>query len=436
MSSTPTNKRSVVTLLQEFSIPLLLGVVVALVWANADAAGYARMMHWEPIGYHLNLHFFANDILMVFFFGIAAKEITEAALPGGDLNPPRKAVNPLMATFGGVLGPVAVFLLATVLLDAPEIRRGWGIPTATDIALAWLVARMVFGARHPAVSFLLLLAVADDAIGLGIIAVFYPDPAHPVAPLYLLCVVAAMGLALFLNRRRVMSFWPYLAAGALSWFGLHQAHLHPALALVPVVPFMPNRGRDLGLFQERADGHYSDTLNRFEHFFKTPVDFGLFVFGLANAGVAMSSVGAATTSVLLALVVGKTVGITAFSLAAHALGFSLPSGMKVRDLVTAALTASLGLTVALFVAGVAFAEPELQGAAKMGALMTAGVAPLVLILGRILGIERKHVLDAGVPAPLVSVSGRSSFRGRKTADQEEINLGPHTGPGNSDLPER
>lgn len=30
------------------------------------------------------------DIFMVFFFGLAAKEVTEALLPGGSLNPPSK----------------------------------------------------------------------------------------------------------------------------------------------------------------------------------------------------------------------------------------------------------------------------------------------------------------------------------------------------------
>ena len=71
---------------------------------------------------------------------------------------------------GGVVGPIGVFLALNATMGSPEWIKGWGVPTATDIALAWLVIRLLFGARHPAVSFLLLLAVADDAIGLGIIA--------------------------------------------------------------------------------------------------------------------------------------------------------------------------------------------------------------------------------------------------------------------------
>jgi NhaA family Na+:H+ antiporter len=423
-------RRSPAELIREFSIPLIAGVLMALLWANLDQKGYETVIHYSPFGgdSHLNLHFFANEVLMVFFFGVAAKEITEAVLPGGALNPPRKAVNPLMATIGGVVGPVGAYFACVVLLDAPEIKNGWGIPTATDIALAWLVARLVFGARHPAVSFLLLLAVADDAIGLGIIAVFYPDPNNPVAPMWLLLVAAAMVSTYALKRMRVMNFWPYvILGGGLSWYGLHAAHLHPALALVPIVPFMPNRGRDEGLFQEHGRG-FHDTLNAFEHFFKSPVDYGLFTFGLANAGVMLSSVGPATWAVLAALIVGKTVGITGFSMGAVALGFPLPKGMNVRSLVLAGLTAALGLTVALFVAGVAFQEVGLQSAAKMGALLSSVAAPIVLVLGKLLGVKRKETVAVGEPEPIINPSGRISLRGRSdTPSEREMDLDASAG---------
>jgi len=408
-------RRSPDELLREFSVPLIAGVVTALLWANLDHKGYETVIHYSPLGQgsHLNLHFFANEILMVFFFGVAAKEITEAVLPGGALNPPRKAVNPLMGTIGGVVGPVGVYFALAALFDAPEIRIGWGIPTATDIALAWLIARMVFGARHPAVSFLLLLAVADDAIGLGIIAVFYPDPNNPVEPLWLLLLVGGMAATYALKRMKVMSFWPYvIIGGGLSWYALHAAHLHPALALVPVVPFIG----------------FHDTLNAFEHFFKSPVDYGLFTFGLANAGVAVTSVGPATWTVLGALIIGKTVGITGFSMAAAALGFPLPKGMNTRTLVLAALTGALGLTVALFVAGVAFQDVGLQSAAKMGALLSSVAAPMVLVLGKLLGVKRKETVAQGEPEPIINPSGRISLRGRsETPSEREMDLDASAG---------
>ncbi len=414
MSEAHGGKRSTMEVLQEFSIPLLLGVVAAVVWANVDFESYHHVMDWAPLavgGHDISFHFLINDIFMALFFGIAAKEITEACLPGGALNPPAKAVNPLLGTLGGVLGPALVYLayvkFAAVApgggpdpmnfadkAGALSLANGWGIPTATDIALAWLVARMCFGAKHPAVSFLLLLAVADDGIGLGIIAVFYGDPAHPANPAFLGLVALGMVVALILRKRGVQSFWPYLlVAGALSWLGLILAHLHPALALVPIVPFMPAADHDEGLFAEEGappPHQHHDTLNHFEHFFKAPVDFGLFGFGLANAGVVFSAMGDATWAVLLGLIVGKTLGITTLSGIGHLLGFKLPDGMDFKTLVLAAIIAALGLTVALFVAGAAFTDPGIQGAAKMGALFSAGVAPLALILAKVLKIKRMN----------------------------------------------
>jgi len=387
-------QRSTIELLQEFSIPLVIGVVLAVIWANMDAEGYAHFFHLSPFGddSHFNLHFLINDLFMVLFFGIAAKEITESCLPGGALNPPAKAVNPLLGTLGGVFGPVAVyFMYIGIFQPEVDISNGWGIPTATDIALAWLIARLCFGANHPAVSFLLLLAVADDAIGLGIIAVFYPT--NPPEPAFLLLVLLGMGASYGMRKRGVTSYWPYLLiGGTLSWCGLYFAHLHPALALVVIVPFMPSSGHDEGLFAEEANhAHHHDTLNRFEHEFKVFVDFGLFGFGLSNAGVAFSSMGHATWAVLASLVVGKTAGIFLFSMVGHALGFKLPEGMNARSLFVAGFIAGLGLTVALFVAGVAFAGGDgtsnLEGAAKMGALFSAVVAPVALFLAWILKVK-------------------------------------------------
>ena len=224
--------------------------------------------------------------------------------------------------------------------------------------------------------------------------------------------LTAIGVAWALRRAGVKSFWPYvLLAGGSSWAGLYLAHLHPALALVPIVPMMPNAKRDEGLFAEMSSGKtYSDTLNRFEHAFKRPVDLGLLAFGLANAGVQLSTVGNASYAVLLALLIGKTGGITLMSLAAQRFGFPLPQGMDRRTLVIAALTAALGLTVALFVAGVAFTDVALQGAAKMGALASAGAAPLVLLLARVFDVKGARA-PAHQPLSVVGRKRRPSIAG-------------------------
>ncbi len=393
--------------MSEYSLPLVAGVLLSIAWANLDEAGYRAVLSWSPLGpaSELTLLFFANDLVMAFFFGLAAKEITAACSPGGALNPLRSAVNPLLATLGGVLMPIAVYKASIALFGADSARTGWAVPTATDIALAWLVARAAFGARHPAVAFLLLLAVADDGIGLAIIAIFYPDPLHPVAPAWLGLVLGAMACAWLLRRRKVASFWPYLVGpGVISWIGLYIGHLHPALALVPIVPFMPSQARGDGAFGDAPAEPAGDALGAFSSVVKGPVELGLFVFGLANAGVAFSSIGPATWSVLAALMLGKTLGITSFALLAQAAGFPLPAGMDKKSLLVAGITGGMGLTVALFVAGVAFTDPTVAGAAKMGALLSFLSAPVALAVARALGIERRPDPREGSDTSSVHVS--------------------------------
>jgi len=389
VGGTDMKNNKTINLLREFSIPLIAGVVAALLWANLSPESYHEFIHHEWFG-DVNFHFFVNDIFMVFFFAIAAVEITQSLMPGGDLNPINKAISPLMATFGGVLGPIGVYLLLNSLIGSPEYANGWGIPTATDIALAWLVAKFVFGEKHPAVSFLLLLAIADDALGLIIIAIFYPDPLNPVQPIWLLLTLVGMAAAFFFRKKGIKSYWPYiLVGGILSWTGLHNAHLHPALALVVIIPFLPHSPKEEGhLFEENEEDH--STLHQFEHQWKIFVDFGLFMFGLSNAGVEFSEIGTTTWLVFIALLVGKTIGIFGLGSIAMLLGFPLPDGMGKKELFLAGVVAALGLTVALFVAGAAFTDLKIQGAAKMGALFSAGVALLAIILGKVMRIKRMN----------------------------------------------
>ncbi len=394
--------------LQEFSVPLIAGVLLAVLWANISPHSYHAAVHapfhqfgeWLRVGssmtvshdsweYFFTLHFLSNDVFMVVFFGIAAKEITEACLPNGALNPVSKAVNPLFATVGGVVGPVGMFLGLNYVFGRAEWMNGWGVPTATDIALAWLVVRCLFGKSHPAVSFLLLLAVADDAIGLGIIAIGYPNPHHPTQWMQLAWLIPGMAIASGLRRRQVQNWVPYIVVGGgFAWWALFSAHLHPALALVFIVPFLPGPSRDQGMFQYRTQSHSHSPLESFEHDLKRMVDFGLFFFALANAGVAFSEVNGLSWIILASLIAGKMVGITVFSLGAHWIGFRLPPGMTAGHVVVTSVVAGLGLTVALFVSGQAFTDPGLQGAARMGAVFSVAAAGLAVIARNLFRIEK------------------------------------------------
>jgi NhaA family Na+:H+ antiporter len=357
------------------SILLLVGTVLAVAWANLDAPGYDHATH--------PLHFWVNDVGMVFFFALAAKEVFEATLPGGPLASLRQAASPLVAAVGGMLAPALIFIALATQVGPASLARGWAIPCATDIAFSAMVARMIFAGGHPAIPFLLLLAIADDALGLIILAVFYPSAALSFLALGLL-MSAALLLAWWLRRRRTASFWPYvLGPGVLSWAALYWGGFHPALALVPVVPFMPHSARDLGLFAPEEEAQ-PDTLSHFEHWWAQPVQFVLLLFGLTNAGVPFEQIGNGTYYVLAALLLGKPLGIVAFSYVARLAGARWPDGLMVADVVVVGIAAAIGFTVALFFATAAFPAGPLLAETKMGALLSFGAAPLALVASRVL----------------------------------------------------
>ena len=356
------------------SLLLVAGTVAAVVWANLDLSSYDAVAH--------PLHFWVNDVLMVFFFALAAKEVFEATLPGGPLASPRRALSPLAAAVGGMVAPAVIYVSLASTFGPSDLGRGWAIPCATDIAFSAMIARIIFPPRHPAIAFLLLLAIADDALGLIILAIFYPSGSLSF-PALIALMTAAILLALWFRRRRIGNFWPYIIGpGALSWAALYMGGFHPALGLVPIVPFMPHSRRDLGLFDPR-EALEPDPLNRFEHWWAMPVQFVLLLFGFANAGVPFGQIGAGTYYVLAALLLGKPIGILAFSSGARLLGARLPSGLQPGDLLVVGIAASIGFTVSLFFATAAFPEGSALSQTKMGALLSFLAAPLALGISRI-----------------------------------------------------
>ena len=190
-------------------------------------------------------------------------------------------------------------------------------------------------------------------------------------------------------RFNLRSYWPYLLiGGSLTWTGLHHAHLHPALALVFIVPFLPHSKREhKHLFEE--DPRDTTTLSRFEHEWKVVVDFGLFMFSLSNAGVQFSNMSTVTWLVLASLIAGKTIGIFGFGWLATKFGFGLPRGMKLGDLLTSGMIAGTGFTVALFVAGEAFTDPVICGAAKMGAIFSLVAVLLGYLFSKAVGVVKR-----------------------------------------------
>ena len=410
----------------QYSILLISGALIALVWANISPHSYHHLVNFvllkeSFIGYipegaeyrKLTVHYFINDILMAFFFAVAGKEVWEAiALKNGSLRG-KKSLTPLFAAAGGMIGPIAVYLGLAALLGSETysaVANGWAIPTATDIAFSYLVGRVIFGAGHPGVRFLLLLAIADDACGLLILAIFYPS--GELAPEWLLLSLgAAVGVYLLFNWLprhleksgganaystlviKGLSFWPYVVAGALSWYGFQESGLHPALGLLPIIPAIPHADTSFGIFADE-EKHLTDILNKIEHKLKVPVEVILFLFGFANAGVEFSSIGIPTALVLAGLLIGKPIGILLFGwLGAVPLKFGMPEGMNLVDILVIGFIAGIGFTVSLFVATVAFEAGPVQDAAKMGALLSLGGAVIAIFVGKMFKIKKQEILS-------------------------------------------
>ena len=435
-SSSPTAIR----FLFENSVFLIVGAVLALIWANVDSASHKAFFETDLLqlvtganheeeahsdeshthesgnssktasgstsdaehgeaehgdghsGTHgFSLYFIINDLLMALFFAIAGKEVWESLLPGGALSNPRKAATPLLATLGGIIGPAGLYLLGALAFNEwAELGRGWAIPCATDIAFSYLIARIIFGHGHPAIAFLLLLAIADDAAGLIILAIFYPTGDLQLT--WLIATVAAVTIGFVFRRMKIQSFWWYLLIpGSLSWLSFYMAGIHPALGLVPIIPTLPHAHTDLGIFAiKELDRH--DPLNEFEHFFKCPVEIILGLFGLCNAAVTFSSVGTGTWLVLAGLFVGKPLGIGLLTLFAEkVLGLQIPEGMGYKHIITLGCIAGIGFTVALFVSVAAFpGGGEVLDSVKMGALLSFGAAILSIVVAKVLGIQPIH----------------------------------------------
>jgi len=420
-----------------YAVLPLAGAAIALIWANLDAQGYHHLLNF-PLAFNdlagtdattwllangarygieeigdvtriLTPTYLVNDMLMAVFFAIAAKEVWEALILEHSSLRGRKAATPLIATVGGMAGPMALYLGLAALLGSDSydaMARGWAVPAATDIALAYVVGRAVFGPGHAAVRFLLLLAISDDALALLILALFYPS--GDVMPAWLLLslgsAVAAFVLFNWLPRRldrgdqlrtrstcvrRTLSFWPYLIAGAVSWYGFQQSGLNPVLGLLPIIPAIPHADRAFGIFSE-AEQYLTDLLNQIEHMLKWPVMGVLFLFGLMNAGVEFSAFGPPTWAILLGFLIGKPLGIFLFGwIAAIGLRLGLPAGMQIRDLTVVGLAAGIGFTVPLFIASVGFDSGTTQDAAKIGVLFSLAAAPLAIAAGRVFGIQKQ-----------------------------------------------
>jgi NhaA family Na+:H+ antiporter len=365
----------------EHLLLLPLGAAIALIWSNTSPESYFRFSFASA--------FAVNDVAMVIFFALMTKEVVEATALGGVLHPWRRALLPVIASVGVVIVPALLQVTLAEPFEEPMLRIAWPVTLATDVAVAYFAVRLAFGSQHAAIPFVILLGISADAIGFVALALFQPTrEMHLVvgALLFALAMAVAMGL----RRARVTSFWPYLlGAGTLSWMALFWSGAHPALALVPVLPFLPHAARDPGFFVD-ASPEDRDTLNQFEIFWRYPGQVALFFFGLVNAGVPFGALEEGTWVLPIAVLVGKPVGLLLGTGLAVALGLHLPHRLGWGDLIGIGFAAAIGFSVGLFFSAALIPPGQLRSEINMGVLLTAVIGlPLAVIAGR-LSHRRKH----------------------------------------------
>ena len=368
---------------------VLLGAAgLALVCANSplahayEALWRQRLSFGVPFVPTRDLHFWVNDGLMTIFFLLVGLEIRRE-IHDGTLSDPRVATLPLIAAAGGVLAPALLYILVG---RDPVVRRGWAIPTATDIAFAAGVLSLI--PRVPAALRLLLLtlAIADDVAAILIIAFFY---SAGIAAGGFLLIMAGVALVLLLQVLSVQSALAYVVPGAVMWTGLLRAGVHPTLAGVVLGLLTPVTAA-FGL-RDRSRVRESPVV-RVEAMLHPYVAFGIMpLFAFANAGVSLEGLDlgagaplAVAAGIVLGLVLGKPIGIVLAALAAVRLRIAeLPEGVGWRQLVLLGSLGGIGFTMSVFIADLAFGEPALLTAAKFGVLVgSALAATLALILGR------------------------------------------------------
>lgn len=401
---------------------LLVCSGVALIWANSPWRDSYQQLWAIPIGLRIgefalakDLQHLVNDGLMAIFFFAVGLEVKRELLVG-ELSSRKRAILPAAAALGGMLVPAAIYV---ALNSGRASMSGWGIPMATDIAFA-LAVLAILGSRIPSEMRVLLLglAVADDIGAVLVIAVFYTTDLN----LWALGVAVVLAAALVLMQRvGFHAAASYVVVGIMVWLAVLQSGVHATLAgivlgaLTPMkarvskqsfqitVDRLQNRYRDalVGRSEQRAEmilGELEDLsratespLERAERLVHPWVTLVVLpVFALANAGVELSGKVFAsavnspiTWGITLGLVVGKTVGITAFAWIAVRLRLAaLPEKVGWPQVLGMALVAGIGFTVSLFVATLAFSDEQMIAEGKVGILagsITAAVLGYLLL---------------------------------------------------------
>lgn len=348
-------------------IVLVCCTLLSLVLANsAIGSAYAHVWHTELGG--RSLEFWINDGLMTIFFLMVGLEL-EREVYIGELSKRQQALLPALAALGGMLVPAGIHLLFNA---GTSTASGAGIPMATDIAFAIGILSLL-GDRVPVPLkvFLTALAVIDDLGAIITIAVFYSSG---LSWIDLVCAFGIFGVLLVLNRLKVFVLFPYLILGAAMWFFMLRSGVHPTISgvlLAFAIPF--------------GDGGAKSISHRLQKALHKAVSFGIMpLFALANTCIVLHSdafqglFSPNGLGIFWGLVVGKPLGIVAFSAATVAMGWSvLPRSVTWPQLVGVGCLGGIGFTMSIFVCLLAFDDPTIIPQAKFAILVSSTTAALI-----------------------------------------------------------
>ncbi len=375
-------------------ILILLASAVGLVIANSPISDrYFSSLDWQfQIGAaELALKFsvlkFINYVLMTLFFFVVGLEI-KRELTSGHLASLKRAVMPFIAAIGGMALPALIYLAIAGDVDA----NGWGVPVATDIALAvGLLAMVGPSVAQSLRSFLLALAVIDDIGAIAIIAFVYSTG---VDYSWALIGVFVILWIVLLKKLDSHTMYIYVILGIALWYCLLRSGVHPTLAGVILGLLTPNIPHQNSQLEDREDGTVSviEWLEKIIHPWSSFVIVPIFAF--ANTGVEISneSVRSAINSpiawgIFFGLVLGKPIGILLTSLAAKKFRIGeMPEGAKNIDLVATGSAAGIGFTVAIFIANLAFDDAQTQDLAVFSVIVASVVSGLTsYVIFKIMG---------------------------------------------------
>ncbi len=322
-----------------------------------------------------------NYVLMTIFFFVVGLEI-KRELTSGHLSSFKKAVMPFIAAVGGMAVPALIYLAIAGSTDA----RGWGIPVATDIALAVGLLTMVGSTAVASLrAFLLALAVIDDIGAILIIAFVYSTG---VVFSWLAAAALATLLVLVFQKINVNSTLLYIFLGIALWFALYKSGVHPTLAGVILGLMTPNIAKEGSGLEDSTDGTVSiiEWLETKIHPWSVFIIVPLFAFANTGVEISSNSIQAALDSpiawgIFAGLVIGKPVGIflSIFAARKSTIG-EIPEGARPLSIFATGSAAGIGFTVAIFIANLAFKDAATQDLAVVSVIAASLVSGILSYL--------------------------------------------------------